>query len=161
MEAFLRSLEETALSQWVLGSIRGYPIVLSFHSLGLALLVGLLTVIALKVLGFMPNQPYAPFRKFMPFVWWGFAVNLVSGIVLFMADAVKDFYSWTFWIKMTSIAVGLGFAVHVSKTVLNPASGITEPSSGTKTYAVISLFAWLMAVVAGRLIAYLVYAGGT
>ena len=84
MEAFLRSLEETALSQWVLGSISGYPIVLSFHSLGLALLVGLLAVIALKVLGFMPNQPYAPFRKFMPFVWWGFAVNLVSGVVLTM-----------------------------------------------------------------------------
>jgi hypothetical protein len=161
MEAFLLSLENTALSQWVLGSIRGYPIVLSFHSLGLGLLVGLLTIIALRILGFMPQQPLAPLRKFMPWVWLGFAVNLVSGVVLFMADAVKDFYSWTFWIKMLSIAVGIAFAVHASNTVLRSPVAETGPSQGTKVFAVVSLFAWLVAVVAGRLIAYLVYAGGT
>ena len=41
----------------------------------------LLTIIALRVLGFMPSQPFAPYAKFMPFVWWGFAINLVSGAV--------------------------------------------------------------------------------
>lgn len=161
MESFLRSLEDTALSQWVLGSIRGYPIVLSFHSLGLGLLVGLLTIISLRILGFMPQQPLAPMRKFLPWIWAGFAVNLVSGVVLFMADAVKDAHSWTFWIKMVSVAVGIAFAVHLRNTVLRSPVAETGPSRGTRVFAVISLVAWLGAVVAGRLIAYVVYAGGT
>ena len=33
-------LENLELSQWVLGSIWGYPVFLTFHSLGLGLLVG-------------------------------------------------------------------------------------------------------------------------
>jgi len=156
MTDFLFALENTALSQWVLGSINGYPIVLSFHSLGLGLLVGLLTIIALRILGVMPEQPLAPLRKFLPWVWIAFIVNAVSGVILFMADANKNFHSATFWIKMLAVAVGMAFAVHVGRTVLRDTAP-AEPSPGTRTFAVVSLIAWTGAIVAGRLIAYVTY----
>lgn len=157
MTDFLFALENTALSQWVLGSIHGYPIVLSFHSLGLGLLVGLLTIIALRILGFMPTQPLPPFRKFLPWVWAAFIVNAASGIVLFMADANKNFHSVTFWIKMLSVAVGMAFAVHLGRTALSATAPAAEPSQRTRVFASLSLVAWLGAIVAGRLIAYVAY----
>jgi len=146
-------LENLDLSQWVLGSIWGYPIFLTFHSLGLGLLVGLLLVIDLRVLGFAKPLPLSELRKLMPYVWFGFVLNAISGVVLFMADATKDFYSNSFRWKMLSILIGLVVAVTLNGTVLREDTKDTPPMA--KILATVSLLSWVGAIVSGRLIAYL------
>ena len=146
-------MQDLALSQWVLGSIWGYPVFLTFHSLGLGLLVGLLLIIDLRVLGFAKPLPLSELRKLMPYVWFGFVLNAVSGVVLFMADAIKDFYSNSFRWKMLSIAVGLAVAVALNRTVLREDTRDTPPLA--KALATLSLLCWVGAIVSGRLIAYL------
>jgi hypothetical protein len=153
MDNFLMMLENLALSQWVLGSIWGYPVFLTFHSLGLGLLVGLLVVIDLRVLGMAKPLPLSELRRLMPWVWVGFAFNAVSGVVLFMADARKDYYSNSFRWKILSIVIGLLIAVYLSRKVLREDTADTPPLA--KALAVASLLSWTGAVVAGRLIAYL------
>lgn len=153
MDNFLMSMENLPLSQWVLGSIWGYPILLSFHSLGLGLLVGLLVVIDLRVLGFARPLPLSELRRLMPWVWVGFVANAVSGVILFMADATKDFYSNSFRWKMLSIVVGLAIAVYLNNKVLREDTSETPPSA--RLLAVVSLVSWTGAIIAGRLIAYL------
>jgi general stress protein CsbA len=149
MDNFLMMLENLALSQWVLGSIWGYPVFLTFHSLGLGLLVGLLVVIDLRVLGMAKPLPLSELRR----LWIGFAFNAVSGVVLFMADARKDYYSNSFRWKILSIVIGLLIAVYLNKKVLREDTADTPPLA--KALAVASLLSWTGAVVAGRLIAYL------
>ncbi len=146
-------LENLDLSQWVLGSIWGYPIFLTFHSLGLGLLVGLLLIIDLRVLGFAKPLPLSELRKLMPYVWFGFVLNAISGVVLFMADATKDFYSNSFRWKMLSILIGLVVAVTLNGTVLREDTKDTPPMA--KILATASLLSWVGAIVSGRLIAYL------
>jgi len=153
MDNFLMMLENLDLSQWVLGSIWGYPIFLTFHSLGLGLLVGLLLVIDLRVLGFAKPLPLSELRKLMPYVWFGFVLNAISGVVLFMADATKDFYSNSFRWKMLSILIGLVVAVTLNGTVLREDTKDTPPMA--KILATVSLLSWVGAIVSGRLIAYL------
>ena len=153
MDNFLMVLENLALSQWVLGSIWGYPVFLTFHSLGLGLLVGLLLIIDLRVLGFAKPLPLSELRKLMPYVWFGFVLNAASGVVLFMADATKDFYSNSFRWKMLSIAIGLVVAVVLNRTVLREDTRDTPPLA--KVLATVSLLSWVGAIVSGRLIAYL------
>jgi len=153
MDNFLMMLENLALSQWVLGSIWGYPVFLTFHSLGLGLLVGLLVVIDLRILGLARPLPLVEMRRLMPWVWVGFVANAVSGVVLFMADATKDYYSNSFRWKMLSIAVGIGIAVYLDRKVLKAEVG--ETSGLAKGLATVSLVSWTGAIVAGRLIAYL------
>ena len=153
MDNFLMMLENLELSQWVLGSIWGYPVFLTFHSLGLGLLVGLLMVIDLRVLGVAKPLPLSELRRLMPWVWLGFALNAASGIVLFMADATKDYYSNSFRWKIFSIVVGLVIAVVLNRSVLRED---TEDTPGiAKVLATLSLVSWLGAIVSGRLIAYL------
>lgn len=160
MSSFLMALENTALSQWVLGSIYGYGVILTFHSLGLGLLVGLLLVIALRLLGFLEDLALPPLARFLPFVWIGFVCNAVSGVILFMADAQKNFYSGTFWIKMLAIAVGLAFALHLKRTALRSPAADGVPTPATRALAAASIVAWIVAVIAGRLLAYVDYVGG-
>lgn len=152
MDNFLMMLENLPLSQWVLGSIWGYPVFLTFHSLGLGLLVGLLVVMDLRILGLAKPLPLSELRKLMPWVWVGFIANAVSGVVLFMADATKDFYSNSFRWKMLSIVVGIVIAVYLNRKVLQEEG---EPVSLAKGLAVLSLVSWTGAIVAGRLVAYL------
>ena len=146
-------MQDLALSQWVLGSIWGYPVFLTFHSLGLGLLVGLLLIIDLRVLGFAKPLPLSELRKLMPYVWFGFVLNAVSGVVLFMADATKDYYSNSFRWKMLSIVVGLAVAIALNRTVLREDTRDTPPLA--KVLAIVSLLSWVGAIVSGRLIAYL------
>jgi hypothetical protein len=153
MDNFLMMMQDLALSQWVLGSIWGYPVFLTFHSLGLGLLVGLLLIIDLRVLGFAKPLPLSELRKLMPYVWFGFVLNAASGVVLFMADATKDYYSNSFRWKMLSIAVGLAVAVALNRTVLREDTRDTPPLA--KALATLSLLCWVGAIVSGRLIAYL------
>lgn len=153
MDNFLMMLEGLSLSQWVLGSIWGYPILLTFHSLGLGLLVGLLLVIDLRILGFAQPLPLSALRRLMPWVWVGFTFNALSGIVLFMADATKDYHSNSFRWKIFSIVVGLIIAVYLNRKVLP--EDTRETPVLARVLAVASLVSWTGAIIAGRLIAYL------
>ena len=89
----------------------------------------------------------------MPYVWFGFVLNAVSGVVLFMADATKDYYSNSFRWKMLSIVVGL--AVAVALNAHGPARGHRDTPPLAKVLATLSLLCWVGAIVSGRLIAYL------
>ena len=42
-------LESTALADWVRTSLIGYPFVLTVHSVGMAIMVGIVTVINLRL----------------------------------------------------------------------------------------------------------------
>jgi uncharacterized membrane protein len=153
MDNFLLMLEGLSLSQWVLGSIWGYPILLTFHSLGLGLLVGLLLVIDLRILGFAKPLPLSALRRLMPWVWVGFTFNAISGVVLFMADATKDYHSNSFRWKIFSIMVGLLIAVYLNRKVLP--EDTRETPVLARVLAITSLVSWTGAIIAGRLIAYL------
>ena len=154
MSDFLFKLESLPLSLWIQSSDWGYPILLTFHSLGLGLLVGLLLVMDLRLLGYLKPLPLSGLSKFMPWVWVGFTANAISGVMLFMADATKDYYANSFRIKMACIVIAVTIAVYINKTVLRKGGDapITTPA---KALAWVSIASWAGAIIAGRLIAYL------
>src|SRR5687768_13153040 len=98
----LEALQNSAFSQWLLVSEYGYPIFLTLHSLGLAMLVGVLMCIDLRVLGIARSIPLPPIKRLMTIVWIAFGVNAASGTALFAADAVKFINSPTFLLKLSS-----------------------------------------------------------
>jgi hypothetical protein len=83
----LEALENSALAAWVRESpsIFSYTLVLSLHAIGLAIVLGTSTLIALRLLGVAPAIPIESLRRLQGFIWFGFVVNLVSGLLLFIA----------------------------------------------------------------------------
>lgn len=154
---FLIWLQETALSVWVQESTWGYSIVLSSHAVGMAIVVGTILMIDLRVLGFASSLAISSFEKLFTIIWIGFFINLVSGLILFTADAVAFATRPTFQIKIACIAVG-GIAAWVLVRILfggNETQPNTKIPASAKITAVISILLWTGAVIAGRLTAYL------
>ena len=86
-------IQDSALGTWVAESIWGYPIVLASHALGMAVVVGTMVMINLRVLGFARNVPVTFFDKLSVITWAGLALNVLTGLALFSGDPVKFFLS--------------------------------------------------------------------
>ncbi len=154
MDHLLQAVQDSAFSHWAQSSL--YPIVITLHAIGLAILVGLLAVIDLRVLGYARQIALPALRPLMKVVWIGFWINAASGAVLFGIDAKKDFHSGLFRSKLTLIAAGLILAKLIESKVLGSGgdSRELEPGTRTKWLALVSLLCWTGAVVSGRLLAY-------
>src|SRR5262245_11769726 len=154
---FLEWLQETWVGKLVAGSLWGYPLLETVHSLGVAVLIGSLGLINLRVLGYKPELPLLDVRQLLPLAWIGFTMNAISGTLLFTSDAVYFWDKYTFRIKMILIILGGINASLLGQRVFREAAAAgptPPPAASTKWIAFSSLVFWFGAVIAGRLIAY-------
>ena len=155
MSAFQR-LQQSGFTDWFLGSpsIWAYPTVLTLHTVGMAILVGASFVINLRVLqvsGLIPLHRLQPIYRF---VWIGFAINLVSGVILFITEAADRIVDPVFGIKMASIAVALVLGLVVKRRAIDRMDAPRAATVQTRSLAAAALGMWTVAIVAGRLMAY-------
>src|SRR5690606_23846267 len=126
------------------------------HTVGLAMVVGASAVIALRLLGAGTRIPIATLVSLFPFIWIGFLINAASGLLLFIADATTKSQQTVFYVKLACIAVALGATV-MTRPLLASAVGSTLPAASKgRALAAVSLLFWAGAILAGRLMAYLV-----
>jgi len=156
VSAFQR-LQQSAFTDWFLGSpsIWAYPTVLTLHTVGMAILVGASFVINLRVLqvsGLIPLHRLQPLYRF---VWIGFTINLVSGLILFITEAEDRVVDPVFGVKMASIAVALALGVVVKRRAIDRMDAPQAATVQTRSLAAAALAMWTVAIVAGRLMAYL------
>jgi hypothetical protein len=154
---FLEWLQTTAIGTMVAESLWGYPLFETLHTLGMAMLVGALGLINLRVLGYKAELPILGTRDLLPLAWLGFTINLISGLALFMSDAVYFWSKYTFRIKLALILLGGINAFLLGRSVFYEAQqsgGRFAATTGVKWIAASSLVFWLGAIIAGRLIAY-------
>ena len=99
---FLVYLEQSQFSIWVResGSLFAFPGILLLHTYGMAVLVGIVLAIDLRILGFAPGLPLAPIGKFLPLLWVAFWINAATGTILLIADATTKMTNPDFFIKM-------------------------------------------------------------
>jgi hypothetical protein len=153
MHAWLESLQNSAFSQWVVGSdsIWAYPMILTMHTVGLGIVVGAAAIIDLRLLGVGPGIPVAEMRRVFPLFWLGFFINLVSGVMLFVSEAADKAAQPVFLLKLLLVGIGVVITARLRNAVFQTDS---TPLSA-QTLAKVSLFVWAGAIVAGRLMAYL------
>ena len=155
--AFLEWLQSTSVGVMVAESLWGYPLFETIHTIGMAMLIGALGLINLRVLGYKAELPIIGTRQLLPLAWLGFTLNAISGALLFTSDAVYFFNSWTFRVKMVLIVLGGLNAALLGQRIFQSAraGAPVAPSTGVKWIAATSLVFWFGAVCCGRLIAYL------
>jgi len=152
-------LENTSLALWVGGSLWAYPILLSVHIIGLAIVVGIFSMRDLRLLGMFPGLQPAAFLPLSKLAWIGFIINAISGILLFTSQAVTFVSSIPFLLKIGFIVAGMAVAGVIQSRLrgeLAAANGDVVISRSTRHIALVSLFLWMAAIVAGRLIAYII-----
>ena len=155
---FLAWLENLPFSMWVLqsGSIWAYPTILTVHTIGMGMVAGLIGVIDLRLLGIAPMVPIRPLERLYPLIWGAFGVNALTGSILLIADATTKLTNPDFYVKMVFIFFGVWVLVLMRKKVFGDPQLDSAPVTGSaKGLAWLSLVAWMGAITAGRLLAYL------
>ena len=138
------------------GTLYGYPLILFLHTLGLGTLVGLNAAIDLRLLGFGAGIPLKSLERTFRLMWAGFALNAVTGSLLFIADATKHFSNPAFFVKLFFVALGLVNLSLIRRKVFRDSLLDKRPvQMNAKLLAVTSLSCWLIVISAGRLMAYI------
>jgi hypothetical protein len=158
MESFLTWLENTGYSEWILTSAEGWPMMLSIHAIGLALIVGIVFAMNLRLLGFYGTIPLTALYDILRIAWIGIVLNVITGLSIFMTQANSYVHSLPFLLKITFIILGIANLVYTQK-VLRREAGAWQaagavPQKGA-LLAASSMVFWVLAVVTGRLIAYI------
>lgn len=152
-------LENTSLAIWVGESLWGYPLMLGSHVIGLAIVVGLFLMLDLRIIGFNKGVALASFLRLFRLAWIGLAINAASGFALFSSQATTFIESAPFLIKIACIALGVVIAVFIRRELTTNAA-TWDASDGkaaglVRPLAFASIACWIVAICAGRLIAYL------
>lgn len=154
--AVLEWLEATGLATWVREgeTIWAFPTILTLHTFGMGLLAGTAAVIDLRLLGIGHRLPLPPLRSLFGLMWGGFWLNLMTGVLLFTADATRRGTDVLFFTKMLFVAIGVTTVVLIKRTAFDTPTDAVAAGSPVKLLAALSLVAWAVAVTAGRLLAY-------
>src|SRR5205085_5041860 len=80
-----------------------WAFMMDLHFIGLALLIGTVGILNLRMLGFAKPLPVAPLHRLMPWAMAGFGVNTLTGMLAFIG--MPNYYTFdvAFWLKMVAL----------------------------------------------------------
>ena len=158
MMDLLMRIEASGMSTWLRESpaLWAFPMLLTLHTIGLGLIVGSTVVVNLRILGGASNIPLKPLEKFFKIMWLGFALNVITGLLLFVKEATTVSVSGVFWVKMSLIALAIWVLTRIKTKVFEDPQVDTRPvPNNVRALAVVSILLWAAAITAGRLMAYI------
>lgn len=148
--------DEIGLRDWASATPWAYPAANVAHVLGLAMLLGTIAILDLRVAGLWRKLPLSELsRALTPVAASGLVVLAVSGIILFAADGTALAASSTFRIKLLLVLLALANAAIFRLLWQRQAErrGGSAPRIA-RVSAAGSLALWLGVATLGRLIAY-------
>lgn len=157
MIELLTALQSSALSTWVreASTVWAYPTILTLHTLGLGILVGVNAMVDLRLLGVGRQIPLTIMEGFFPAMWFGFWLNAITGFMLFAADPITKGATVLFAVKLGLVAIGVVLIVILRRALYGGApSDAIIVSPFARRCAGLSLFVWVVATAAGRMMAY-------
>jgi hypothetical protein len=154
--AWAVALQESDFAFAIRDSFWIYPTANLTHILGLALLVGSILILDARLLGLGRWITVdALSRLVTPFSIIGICLSVLSGSILFSADAAALAVHPTFRLKVVVLAVALANAILFRVLWQRKLSAWSGNVPGpARLQAGVSAFAWLSVATCGRLIAY-------
>ena len=130
------------------------PVLEAVHLLGLCLLGGTVLLVDLRLSGLtMRGQSTAVLAAYMrPWLLTALGTLMVTGVLLFLSEAVKCYYNQSFWVKMVTLPVALAFTFLVRERFVRNES--RHAAITKKAVAFVSLALWFTVAAAGRWIGF-------
>jgi hypothetical protein len=133
-----------------------WPIAESVHFIGLCLLVGAVGVFDLRLLGIGRRIPARAMHRLIPWGLAGFALSVSTGILFVVTYPDQYIYNPSFHVKMVLLLIA---GANASLFYLTAFRRLDAPAAGdvprtARVIAAISLSAWLVVIVCGRMITF-------
>ena len=159
MLQFAEWLQTTPFSVAIQSAGWAIPLIQSIHILMIGIVFVSVVMISLRVLELARvEQTFSDvWRRFVPWIWSALVVMAVTGLLLVIAEPVREFTALSFWVKMALVIVGVVATVAFRRSFA-PAELTRhhdfEFSAGAKAAAVGMVGLWIAVIFLGRAIAY-------
>ena len=145
-------LEDSYIGEYVRSSLWLFPVIQSFHLIGLGILGGAVVVGDLRLMGILMRTESTRYviRVTRPWFNFGIFILIITGIPLFLSEAVKCYYSRAFWIKISCLLLGALFVYFIR----NPIVLSKDENFMIKILGFISFSLWVITAASGRWIGF-------
>jgi Family of unknown function (DUF6644) len=163
-DSLLKSLEATSVARVISENDLLFPWIESFHVLAIALVVGSIAVVDLRLIGWASrDRALLPLTKdVLPCTWIAFLVAACTGILLFISKAVTYGHNFFFLGKMVLLVLaGINMAVFHLLIGRDLERWGTTPHTTplpARIAGAVSLCLWITVVVFGRWIGFTLHA---
>lgn len=151
MEAVAAAMEGLAPAEWLRHSRWAYAAVNTTHVFGIALLVGAVVPLDLRLLGLWASvELRALYRVLARVAATGLVLAIASGALLLSVRATEYAAMDLFRAKMALVAIGVLHAAGLHFSGGFPAAS----RAGRRLAGALSLLVWIAVLICGRLLAY-------
>ena len=158
LDTFAKWLGATRISGMVLASSVVWPSCETLHFIGLALLIGTVFALDLRMLGAFRGLSIAGLHRLSRWGIAGFSLCFLTGIVFFVGAPAQYIHNIIFYLKLLAIVLGgvnalvFEFKILPEMTDLGPESNAPYAA---KVTAVFSLVLWVCVMFFGRMLPFL------
>jgi hypothetical protein len=159
MQPLVDWLTATRLSMFVTDHAWVWPACETLHFVGLALVIGNVGLLDLRLLGIEKGMAFGPLNRFVRWAVAGFFINLATGIVFFVGNPAQYVSNVAFAYKLVfmglaGVNVLVFYASGLARAVASLGPGDDAPL-GAKVIAGTSLFLWIAVMYMGRMLPYI------
>jgi hypothetical protein len=159
LTAFAEAMRDSAISEWMRGSLIALPVIEAVHVMAVATVFGTILIVDLRLMGLADtSRPFTRvFREILRWTWLGFAVAVPTGILLFLPNAHTYVVNTAFKLKLLAlVAAGINMAVFeftVLKRVSEWDTMVPVPRAA-RLAGMTSILIWTSVIVFGRWIGF-------
>lgn len=159
IDNLLQWFESSSLAIFIQQSSWAFPAIETVHVIAVALVVGTISVVDLRLLGLASTgRPITQLcREILPITWASFVLAVVAGSLMFISQAMEYFVNYAFRAKFIIMALAginmLVFQLITCRRVSNWDRGSAIPVAG-RLAGGISLACWIGIVFFGRWIGF-------
>lgn len=133
-----------------------WPICEIFHFVGLCMLFGVVLLVNLRLLGFITGVAFADVHRLLPWAMGGLSINIVTGMLFFLAAPDQYTQNTAFFWKMGVIFIG---GLTLLYPTISGEVGALQPDARASITARImaagSILLWIGVIFVGRFLPYL------
>jgi len=144
-------LEDTFIGDYIRSSTWLFPVIESFHLIGLGILGGSVILMDFKLMKliFRNTSNIYILEQTKNFFIVGLSLLIITGVPLFLSEAVKCYYSRAFWIKIISLVMGVVFVYFVRNPLIVKKEGTILILIGFVSFSI-----WTVVAASGRWIGF-------
>jgi len=154
----LKAIEASGIATWIRNSLYAFPLIESFHVIGLTMTFGTIAIVDLRLLGLASaHRPFTRVAEVLKWTWAAFGLTVLTGALMFITNASVYFSNLQFRWKMALLALsGLNMLIFdrvCGRNVRRWDNDRDAPPAG-KLAAVLSLILWISVIFVGRWIGF-------
>ncbi len=155
----VEAIQNTGFAEWMRMSRKGLPIINWMHVVAITTVFGTIFVVDLRLLNY-PNASRSFTRlseEMLRWTWGAFALAVITGLMLFAANAVTYYNNTAFWLKMGAIVLaGINMAVFQFLTFRSVTHWDRDRPTpvAARAAGAMSILLWLSVIFLGRWIGF-------